>query len=422
MNKNALFGVMFSLFTVSLLITFPVQSKDTVNIDFLAIEADSSNYIVTAGPTVLSFTIDGTEAKVIKMEDSGGEIYSKYYIEKLDGTQLTISHEETNDSIYTPLTININENLYTGECTDSDGINFYEKGTAGSEDECDSEWNVKEYNCYGDPIIFECPSGCFHGACVVGTDECKDTDNGKEYYFKGTLTSGPTNLVNDYCNEEGELIEYYCFKRAGHAFETFACPSGCENGKCLKQKCSDSDGGKNYNVAGTVINGLTVLTDYCMTKYDLKEYSCMTDTSHKSVVYTCPKGCSEGACISSVSPPPPPPEEIEESNISCVDSDGGKKFQVKGIVTVGTAVYEDECNGAILMEYECKNETTYGSAAYQCPYGCENGKCNEKPAPEPPPANDTEPDNVPDETPPEPLPQKNIIELILEWFASLFGE
>ncbi|MBN2042613.1 MAG: hypothetical protein JW754_02300 [Candidatus Aenigmarchaeota archaeon] len=425
MNANACFGVILALLAASLILAPPVLAKETVNINFLAIESDADYYIVTAGPTVLSFEIDGTKAKVVKMEDSGGEIYSRYYTEKLQGSSLTISHGETNDSVFTPLTININENLYKGDCADTDGINFYEKGSVTSdgttnEDECDSQWNVKEYNCFGDPIIFECPNGCMHGTCLVGTDACEDSDHGKEYYFKGTLTSGPTNVVSDYCDEDGDLIEHYCFKLAGHAFEAYECPNGCEDGKCVKSGCTDSDGGKDYFTKGTVTNGITVLTDYCMTKYDLKEYSCMTASSHKSVVYTCPKGCLEGACKTGEAPPPEP---TPEPNITCVDSDQGKNFQTRGTVTIGNSTYEDICENNVLKEYECKNSTTKSTSLYQCPYGCEQGRCKDKPAE--PPANETDDqtDDTPgDETPePAPAPQKNFIELFFEWLASLFG-
>jgi hypothetical protein len=70
--------------------------------------------------------------------------------------------------------------------------------------------------------------------------------------------------------------------------------------------CTDTDGGINYTVKGTLTiieNGTvtTTNTDYCRsatTKFKgyVFEYYC-NDTAVASNQYKCPKGCSDGKCV-----------------------------------------------------------------------------------------------------------------------------
>ncbi len=64
--------------------------------------------------------------------------------------------------------------------------------------------------------------------------------------------------------------------------------------------CVDSDGGKIYTVQGTVQKGVAVkVTDYCIDEVQLREHYC-SDNQFKALeieYYSCPNGCSNGACI-----------------------------------------------------------------------------------------------------------------------------
>ena len=64
--------------------------------------------------------------------------------------------------------------------------------------------------------------------------------------------------------------------------------------------CVDSDGGKIYNVQGTVQKGVAVqVTDYCIDGTQLREHYC-SDNQFRALeveYYNCPNGCSNGACI-----------------------------------------------------------------------------------------------------------------------------
>jgi hypothetical protein len=75
-------------------------------------------------------------------------------------------------------------------------------------------------------------------------------------------------------------------------------------------------------------------------------------------------------------------QSVTQENKTCVDSDGGLNYYVKGTVTVCTFTEQgggcgaaiDSCNGNILTEGYCKG-TDLNSLTYTCPYGCKDGAC-----------------------------------------------
>lgn len=65
--------------------------------------------------------------------------------------------------------------------------------------------------------------------------------------------------------------------------------------------CTDSDGGKNYSIRGNVVAKSPAsdinVWDLCSGSTEsLVEYFCI-NTSQSGETYTCPNGCSNGACI-----------------------------------------------------------------------------------------------------------------------------
>jgi C1A family cysteine protease len=85
-----------------------------------------------------------------------------------------------------------------------------------------------------------------------------------------------------------------------------AKPSGGgSSGSGGKSVCTDSDGGTNINVKGTVswCSGSTCAsssTDYCSSSTQVKEYKCGTKSGTiYGTGYTCLYGCSDGACVAS---------------------------------------------------------------------------------------------------------------------------
>ena len=165
--------------------------------------------------------------------------------------------------------------------------------------------------------------------------------------------------------------------------------------------CTDSDSGTSYNAKGTIIaynsqGAQVTLTDSCVTSLVLQEYFCMLDKSGMptqyidSKQYTCPNGCSDGACLGAA-PTPTCTDRIQnqgETGIdcggpctacavvpTCTDSDGGDNVFLKGEVRAGTAGGYDHCdNATTLHEGVCVNGQAI-ALPRDCQYGCSEGVC-----------------------------------------------
>ena len=69
------------------------------------------------------------------------------------------------------------------------------------------------------------------------TGTCLDTDNGQIYGVRGTtvVSNGKLRQVQDYCENTGTLVEYYCKednKLGIEAYECFNINNVCSNGVC----------------------------------------------------------------------------------------------------------------------------------------------------------------------------------------------
>lgn len=330
-------------------------------------------------------------------------------------------------------------------CYDSDGgKDLFVKGTTGratggSTDYCPSEATIFEYTCQDNGVRghrYYCPSGyvCEEGACVANSVPaekhesdftCSDSDGGSnsEVYRNGTVTFCSTVTFSgsggggggrgcgdseDYCT--GNVVTEYACTDSKITIYKYTCPYGCTGGACLKQtitseSCTDSDGGNNYNVSGTITYCTSsISTDIgissgggggggggsCSSYSDscdgnvLTEYDCY-DKKPVHQYYTCyPYACSNGACIVS-----------QTTTKTCTDSDGGGNSEStrKGTVTVctestanslgggggggGCVSYTDYCIGNSLMEYHCINGDV-NNGTYSCyisDYNCIDGAC-----------------------------------------------
>ncbi len=138
---------------------------------------------------------------------------------------------------------------------------------------------------------------------------CYDSDGGLAYDVSGHTIYRNRNvphpmLLLDRC-EGDTLMEGYCVNRRTGEYAEYNCPYGCSEGACIagNPSCSDTDGGIIYNVTGTVYvdsgNGTNYsVTDYCINNSTLREYYCVDPNLGNAswVQYTCPFGCSAGAC------------------------------------------------------------------------------------------------------------------------------
>jgi subtilisin family serine protease len=301
----------------------------------------------------------------------------------------------------------------TINCKESDGgINYEVKGVAcmGSNcvtDYCADSNNLMEYyveeNDASDGVcslltdifkqVYACPYGCSDGACLKQTVQptCADTDEGKNYNIKGTITI-PGRTESDFCQSDVLLREWFCGAVGDPAgilrSEAYTCQYGCQDGKCLSAPaqqvtptCKDSDGGINYYVKGTCISPGEDAPDICLPDSQnpsvirLNEKSCSADgKSCINNIYICPQGysCNDGACVAT-------PQNI---TATCQDSDNGKNYLVKGSTIVvkadgTTETSTDGCNkDGTLKEWYCQGSVALGENV-KCPTGhyCTNGLC-----------------------------------------------
>ena len=230
------------------------------------------------------------------------------------------------------------------------------------------------------------------GKATAASIKCNDTDGGINYNVLGTVMVTRwifTQKYYDSCSgNSANLLERYCSTKGALQTQVYKCPSGCKNGACVSnQTCTDTDGGENYYVKGIVSgydgNGAYIanISDVCegsnltapISINNLRERIC-DGIYGKDVFYTCPNGCSDGACITN-------------TNQTCTDSDGGKNYYVLGNAT--GAAYTGEVNtindGCIigglhdgwLREAVCEGNVATWSD-YKCSNGCVKGTCSVK--------------------------------------------
>lgn len=246
----------------------------------------------------------------------------------------------------------------------------------------------------------------------VNAEFCSETDDGEDYYNKGTLEAG-----GEYTLVEGP--------NSGLADSSVVVYSETEATLTLASEVIEVVLGESYNLdiqgislvieitdisfyePGSIENQITftmtaVSEDVCGMSYDgmssdnsnvLNEKYCSGDNSVEKL-YTCPNGCEDGACIEGDC-------EVECRNIGsksegwydscsgdlieyancggsqCTDTDGGKDYYVQGVVSSPENSYEsDFCHVGVLTEYFCGDDTTQ-SEEFKCPYGCSDdfGAC-----------------------------------------------
>ncbi len=238
---------------------------------------------------------------------------------------------------------------------------------------------------------------------INDSNQCTDSDGGKNYNIKGITLglqpeTGQYGTTIDYCSKEEDfLYEGYCLYSEhlgayARSIDVYGCPNGCKDGVCVtvialtNDTCIDSDG-ENYYTKGTVnVSGYNedgsywagIVDDVCegsnltvpISINNLRERIC--DGTHgKDVFYTCPNGCSDGACITN-------------ANQTCTDSDGGKNYYVLGNATGadysgGVNTVNDGCiigglHDGWLREAVCEGNVATWSD-YKCSNGCVKGTC-----------------------------------------------
>ena len=278
------------------------------------------------------------------------------------------------------------------------------------------------------------------------TEECYDSDGGKELYVAGTATYKESKCT-DYCYANDQsVMECFCgadlsATGSGMANLGMACPNGCKEGACITSGVclvrdshtshplpSDPDVGDGYakKHIPDVIEDLATLKERCTDDiYDLLmvEYckSNKEPVQWEIVSYgdgsTCAKsGCERHYCNETTTTNT---TSRGSGSTECFDSDGGEDYNVRGYVSLSgfeptydfcsTSEYcrygspcETGPNGyhaGDLVEYIChpynwKSEDGTSRCSrpdgclswigYTCPNGCKDGECLPEPVTESP--------------------------------------
>jgi len=235
----------------------------------------------------------------------------------------------------------------TATCTDSDGgKNYNIKGTCTDNvqtysDNCllnvVNEWFCENNLCKNE--VYTCPNGCENGACKQVTPSITViSPNGGEQiklhelfditwkssgvnnaYIYLWFPDGGTCKITDVSASQGKYSEVIMTNEQCPNIPRTITPgqykilitTEIEGIKDYSDNyfsivsaisaCTDSDGGLNYNVKGTVTYGSTVNTDTCSASGYLFEQHCLNGNPVQAT-YWCPKGCQDGACIQAVPP------------------------------------------------------------------------------------------------------------------------
>ncbi|MFO8016687.1 MAG: hypothetical protein R6U32_06280 [Candidatus Woesearchaeota archaeon] len=254
--------------------------------------------------------------------------------------------------------------------------------------------------------------------------ECTDSDNGKDYYNKGTVKAGGVTAT-DMCLEYNQISENYCMDGGIGTIAT-SCPDGtaCKDGACIREdtisgceglsemdsclddsscywdqetdacydytspsdvSCTDPDGGRNQYVQGHTFGFRTYYAnerdkrirtggkDYCRDETRLLEHYC-SDGYIKKAYISCPSGCNNGVCEGG-------------DDKKCTDSDNGKDYYTKGTIDSTGAdgkpfTNTDRCMPSdaelfpgMLEENYCRFDGMAEVEFYDCPNGCKDGAC-----------------------------------------------
>jgi hypothetical protein len=257
-------------------------------------------------------------------------------------------------------------------CDDSDGgKDIFTAGKVTEngrifEDKCKDEDTVLEFICDNGKSFTEelpCPDRymCEGGICVESP--CDDSDGGLKPQEQGTVTSAEGSYT-DLCEQNGSLKEYICQDK-DMAFSYVECQDEeyCEDGACVRYSCTDSDGGKDEDEAGTAQYMEESEDDECFDHNTVLEFYC-SSLGIKSEKIDCANGylCQEGECV---------------EGPKCMDSDNGKDQFTKGTVTVEGDEYKDNCySDSAVLEYYCSGDSVKtDKISCGSDHECSDGKC-----------------------------------------------
>jgi len=323
---------------------------------------------------VLGQIIYGDVLKTDNCIENGGKLV-EYFCQTINDTWDQMTYECSDGS------------CVSGICTNNT-IETNDTCTAGYV--CDGEMQMKyiQEDCTEDSSLhMTCTNGpCVNGVCTDtstnSTFFCSDTDNGRNYYEKGTCSDSTGEVSTDYCGSNNYITEFSCNEYQSGKFDCSSistdCPDGniCNDGACVSETATNDtivEGGVTASCRGP--EGWYCI-NYSMKAYQHDDlYDPATDIRNDDCIFTeytsCEYGCDGGACL--------------ESHSGCTDTDPLSDRYVKGLCTAktgGTAwdyCYDDNW----VHDYGCQPTGWCTPSGYQCPNGCNNGMCIEEEEEEP---------------------------------------
>jgi len=193
------------------------------------------------------------------------------------------------------------------------------------------------------------------------TDQANATNQSNET----NITPPEPVCAGPVCGSDGVTYETDCIAATGGI-------SIIHEGECVVE-CSDSDGGPEPGVAGSVTKGQESLYDYCIDADQLAEYVC-TDNEPELVTINCGEGkeCQRDRCVDK----PPEPAVLECVGLAEADID----IYVNESVSYNNTLLADYCvEFDVVKDYFCKDNKP-GAINHECPpgYGCLFGRCEKQ--------------------------------------------
>lgn len=252
-------------------------------------------------------------------------------------------------------------------------------------DRCVGTKALYEYSCTYSGKLFEqyadCsywlkgkPGICQDGRCVDPTLnstqslECKDSDNGKNYYFKGEVSYAEGGSNSDLCinkNDDGSwgdtdyegeyLVEYSCPSSNNYGKDLYKCPNGCRDGACSYTPI--------FNETNKIIN--IVIMENETLNYNKTINETTEEINIEEINSSKTENVSSELGV----------VETDETN-RCIDSDEGINPYIPGFVQwKGKEIFEDVCVGNNqLQEHFCDNGNKQVNII-QCDASCTSGAC-----------------------------------------------
>jgi hypothetical protein len=146
-------------------------------------------------------------------------------------------------------------------------------------------------------------------------------------------------------------------------------------GECVVENCTETDGGINVSVAGSVTKGNTTLDDYCIDESQLVEYTCLDNSIQLSTIQCgAGKECADGRCA----PVQAPPEnQTQNASVSGCVGPSAADIYASESASYNGSTYNDSCvEYTVVKDYFCKDNALQ-TINHQCPpgYGCTLGQC-----------------------------------------------